>query len=81
MRPGLAVIEADGGNIAVLTGSDGTLLVDSQFARLAGPVRDAIKTVGGGDPSWLINTHVHFDHTDGNAGAWRRAPRWRPSRW
>lgn len=75
VRPGLAVIEGEGGNIAVLTGVDGTLLVDSKFARLAGPVRRAIQTAGGRDPSWLINTHFHFDHTDGNAGFGRTGAR------
>jgi glyoxylase-like metal-dependent hydrolase (beta-lactamase superfamily II) len=75
IRPALAVIEGEGGNIAVLTGSDGTLLVDSKFARLAAPVRDAIKAAGGSDPDWLINTHFHFDHTDGNAGFARTGAR------
>jgi glyoxylase-like metal-dependent hydrolase (beta-lactamase superfamily II) len=75
VQGGVAVIGGEGGNIAVLTGPDGTLLVDSKFARLATPVRGALKALGGSDPAWLINTHFHFDHTDGNAGFARTGAR------
>ncbi|EDY37488.1 beta-lactamase domain protein [Cyanobium sp. PCC 7001] len=75
VQGGVSVIGGEGGNIGVLTGPDGTLLVDSKFARLATPVRGAVKALGGGDPAWLINTHFHFDHTDGNAGFARTGAR------
>jgi cyclase len=68
VRGSVAMIKGEGGNIGVLTGAEGTLLVDSKFARLAVPVRAAVRSLGGTDPSWLINTHFHHDHTDGNAG-------------
>ncbi|CAK6691154.1 hypothetical protein ICNINCKA_00954 [Synechococcus sp. CBW1107] len=68
VRGPVAMIKGEGGNIGVLTGSEGTLLVDAKFARLATPVRAAVRSLGGTDPSWLINTHFHHDHTDGNAG-------------
>jgi glyoxylase-like metal-dependent hydrolase (beta-lactamase superfamily II) len=75
VQGGVSVIGGEGGNIGVLTGPDGTVLVDSKFARLATPVRGAVKALGGGDPAWLINTHFHFDHTDGNAGFARTGAR------
>ncbi|WP_225867486.1 MBL fold metallo-hydrolase [Cyanobium sp. NIES-981] len=75
VQGGVSVIGGEGGNIAVFTGPEGTLLVDSKFARLATPVRGAVKALGGGDPAWLINTHFHFDHTDGNAGFARSGAR------
>ncbi len=75
VRGPVAVIGGEGGNIAVLTGTDGTVLVDAKFERLGTPVRGAVKALGGSDPTWLINTHFHFDHTDGNAGFARTGAR------
>jgi len=61
------MITGEGGNIAVLTGPEGTVMVDAKFARYADQIRAAIKGLGGADPRLLINTHYHADHTDGNA--------------
>jgi glyoxylase-like metal-dependent hydrolase (beta-lactamase superfamily II) len=62
------MITGEGGNIGLLTGPDGTVMVDAKFARLAAPIRAAIQELGGEDPRVLLNTHFHADHTDGNAG-------------
>lgn len=59
-------LEGQGGTISVLTGTDGVLLVDSQFAPLTGKLAAAIKTVSDQPIRYLINTHVHGDHTGGN---------------
>jgi glyoxylase-like metal-dependent hydrolase (beta-lactamase superfamily II) len=67
VRGAIAMISGEGGNIGVLTGPEGTLMVDAKFARHADPIRAAIKGLGGADPRLLINTHFHADHTDGNA--------------
>ncbi len=75
VRGAVAVIGGEGGNIAVLTGAEGTLLVDAKFERLGTAVRAAVRALGGSDPTWLINTHFHFDHTDGNAGFARTGAR------
>lgn len=59
-----------GGTVAATFGEDGLVLVDAQFAELAGRLRaalDALDGDGGGAPRWLINTHHHGDHTSGNA--------------
>ena len=55
-----------GGNIGVLTGSDGTFVIDDQFAPLTEKIISAIKSIGGDTPRFLVNTHFHGDHTGGN---------------
>src|SRR5216117_1722795 len=59
-------LEGQGGTIGVLTGPDGVLMVDSQFAPLTEKIVAAIKTISDGRIRFLINTHVHGDHTGGN---------------
>jgi cyclase len=59
-------LEGLGGTISVLTGPDGVLLVDSQFAPLTERLVAAIKAISDKPVRFLINTHVHADHTGGN---------------
>ena len=60
-------LEGQGGTIGVLTGPNGVLMVDAQFAPLSDKIAAAIKQLSGGQPiKYLINTHVHGDHTGGN---------------
>jgi glyoxylase-like metal-dependent hydrolase (beta-lactamase superfamily II) len=59
-------LEGQGGMIGVLTGPDGVLMVDTQFAPLSGKIAAAIKQVSSGQVRFVINTHVHPDHTGGN---------------
>jgi glyoxylase-like metal-dependent hydrolase (beta-lactamase superfamily II) len=59
-------LEGQGGTISVLTGPEGVLLVDSQFAPLTEKLVEAIKKVSDRPIRFLINTHVHGDHTGGN---------------
>jgi len=59
-------LEGQGGMIGVLTGPDGVLMVDAQFAPLTDKIVAAIKQVSDGRIRLLINTHVHGDHTGGN---------------
>ncbi len=60
------LLQGAGGNMALQTGPDGNILIDSSFATAAPKIREAIAAVGKGAPHALINTHWHFDHTDGN---------------
>jgi cyclase len=60
------MITGDGGNIGLFIGGDGTFLIDDQFAPLTEKIVEAIKSVGGDYPKFLINTHYHGDHTGGN---------------
>jgi cyclase len=55
------------GNAGILTGADGVLLVDAQFAQLTDKLVAAIKKVSDGRIRFLVNTHHHPDHTSGNA--------------
>ena len=59
-------LEGSGGTIGVLAGPDGVLMVDSQFAPLTEKIVAAIKQISDGRVRFLINTHVHGDHTGGN---------------
>jgi cyclase len=60
------VLEGHGGRISVLTGPDGVLMVDSQFAPLTDKIVAAIKQISDQPIRFLVNTHVHGDHTGGN---------------
>jgi cyclase len=61
-----------GGNIAVLVGNDGLLLVDAQGWDDPAPVLTALRTISDKPVSYVIDTHCHTDHTAGNA-AFQRA--------
>jgi cyclase len=64
----LFLLQGVGGNMAVQTGKDGTVLIDSSFSTSVPAVLEAMKSAGAASPDVLINTHWHFDHTDGNEG-------------
>ena len=64
LRGNVSVLEGSGGNITMLTGRDGKVLVDAGVSRPQ--VEDALASLGEEPVSHLINTHWHFDHTDGN---------------
>ncbi|HTR35480.1 MAG TPA: MBL fold metallo-hydrolase [Bryobacteraceae bacterium] len=55
-----------GGNIAVSVGNDGVLLVDTGLANMSDKVIAAIRTLSTKPIHYIINTHVHADHTGGN---------------
>jgi cyclase len=66
LAPNFYVLNGQGGAIGVLTGPDGVLMVDSQFAPLTEKIVAAIKQVSSTPIKYMINTHVHPDHTGGN---------------
>lgn len=66
IRPGVAVLFGQGGNIGVSYGEDGTLIVDDQFAPLVPKIQAAIAGLGASPVKYLVNTHWHFDHAGGN---------------
>jgi cyclase len=61
------VLMGDGGNITVQVGKDGVALVDTGFAPLAPKAMAEIRKLSSGPVRWIVNTHVHADHTGGNA--------------
>jgi cyclase len=59
--------DAAGGRIGVLAGPDGIFMVDAQYAQLTDKVLAAIKQISPAPIRFMANTHVHIDHTGGNA--------------
>jgi cyclase len=63
----LTLLSGPGGNVVVLHGSDGKIVVDS-FVQPAWPkLKDILDGMGNARIKTLIDTHWHFDHTDNNA--------------
>ena len=62
----LYTLDGQGGTIGVLAGPDGVFMVDAQFAPLTETIVAAIKQISDGRIRFLVNTHVHGDHTGGN---------------
>ena len=62
----VSMLEGSGGNIAVLTGTDGKLLVDAGIPATRVRITEALAGLSNDPVKHLINTHWHFDHTDGN---------------
>jgi len=61
------MIEGQGGNIGVFKGEDKTFIIDSQFSTLTEQLKKEISKISDKPIKFLLNTHYHYDHTDGNA--------------
>src|ERR1700734_3717275 len=59
-------LDGQGGTIGVLVGPDGIFMVDSQFAPLSQKIPAAIHQFSDKPIRFMVNTHVHGDHTGGN---------------
>jgi glyoxylase-like metal-dependent hydrolase (beta-lactamase superfamily II) len=55
-----------GGNIGISVGEDGVIMIDDQFAPLTDKILAAVRSINDGEIRFVINTHVHPDHTGGN---------------
>jgi glyoxylase-like metal-dependent hydrolase (beta-lactamase superfamily II) len=62
----VSYVEGSGGNIGLFTGPDGVFLIDDQYAPLTDKIVAAIRRVSDQPVRFLINTHMHPDHTGGN---------------
>ena len=60
------MLEGEGGNIGVLVGKDGTVLIDDQFAPLSEKITRAVNALSDKPVKFVINTHFHGDHVGGN---------------
>jgi cyclase len=74
VRGNVYLLKGAGGNVGFSAGEDGVVVVDDQFAPLAGRIRAAIRAITDRPVRFVINTHYHFDHTNGNASFQREAP-------
>jgi glyoxylase-like metal-dependent hydrolase (beta-lactamase superfamily II) len=66
LRRNITFLGGAGGNIAVLAAKEGKLLVDSGYASCQPQLTAALAAINSDPIQVLINTHWHFDHTDGN---------------
>ena len=67
IRRNISVLEGSGGNIAVLIGKEGKLLIDSGFTVSKTRLVEALNNLSADPITQLINSHWHIDHTDGNS--------------
>src|SRR5207248_65143 len=63
----LTLLSGPGGNVVVLTGQDGKIVVDSFVQPVWPKLKQLLDGMGGAPIKTLIDTHWHFDHTDNNA--------------
>lgn len=68
------MLEGAGGNIGASVGEDGILIIDDQFAPLAPKIKAALKGIADKPIKWVLNTHHHPDHTNGNQVFGAEAP-------
>jgi glyoxylase-like metal-dependent hydrolase (beta-lactamase superfamily II) len=61
-----AVLSGAGGNVGVIIGSDGVMMIDGGTANRAGDLAMALATVSPRMVQVLFNTHYHFDHVGSN---------------
>lgn len=70
LAPGLFMLEGQGGfaggNLALITGDDGVVLIDDGLAPLVAVTLAAIESLTGNPVDFVINTHAHGDHTGAN---------------
>src|SRR5205807_970513 len=71
LRRNVSALIGSGGNIAVLPGDDGKLIIDSGFLGTRTKIAAALSNLSPDPIKHLVNTHWHFDHTDGNE--WMRS--------
>ena len=67
LRGNVSVLIGSGGNIGVLTAPDGKLLIDGGIAVSKPKLVTALNSLSPAPVKFVVNTHYHWDHTDGNA--------------
>jgi len=60
------MLQGRGGNIGVIVGADGILMIDDDYKNVSVKLSEALKELGSPFPKFIINTHWHGDHTEGN---------------
>jgi cyclase len=66
LAPGIYLLTGRGGNIGLTVGVDGAAIIDDQFDDMAPKIRAAVAMLSPTPVKFVINTHLHGDHTGGN---------------
>jgi cyclase len=66
LAPGIYLLTGRGGNIGLTVGADGAAIIDDQFDDMAPKIRAAVSLLSASPVKFVINTHLHGDHTGGN---------------
>jgi glyoxylase-like metal-dependent hydrolase (beta-lactamase superfamily II) len=66
IAPGIYMLMGRGGNVGLTVGTDGAAIIDDQFADMAPKIRAAVALLAEQPVKFVINTHLHGDHTGGN---------------
>jgi glyoxylase-like metal-dependent hydrolase (beta-lactamase superfamily II) len=69
LRGNISVLMGSGGNITVFTGPNGKLLVDAGIAVSQTKIQAALDGISSAPLKYVVNTHWHWDHADGNEWA------------
>lgn len=63
----ISLLKGRGGNIGILVGDQGILMIDDDYRNMSAGLQEALKKYGGENKlTYIINTHWHGDHTEGN---------------
>lgn len=60
------MLQGQGGNVGALVGMEGILIVDDDYKAVSEKLSGALKELGSASPRFVLNTHWHSDHTQGN---------------
>src|SRR5207342_1114915 len=64
------MLQGQGGNITVIAGDDGVIMVDTEFAPLHDKIKAAVSKLSDKPIRYVVDTHLHGDHTGGNQAFW-----------
>ncbi|WP_297762606.1 MBL fold metallo-hydrolase [uncultured Muriicola sp.] len=67
LSPQVYMLTGQGGNIGIYVGTDHVFMIDDQFDRLSEKIKASIAQLSDKPIMFLFNTHMHGDHTGGNA--------------